>query len=229
MAALDDAHLPSSDDSDEDFVPSGEENLPSEDDSNDEVESDDNQTIDNEGVKKRSKQSKKSQKRRKIVTEEPSNKEEEKSDKPTLSTDELWKEFISGPTESPSDKKEESSSSMPEVKTVTQVCTFAGEQVKVEKQVPVSIVNSRGRGRGGRGGMAGILGALGKQPKLSILEKSKLDWTQYKQSEGLEEQLSTFNKGKDGYLEKQEFLQRTDLRQFENEKELRNATRKTLR
>jgi hypothetical protein len=37
----------------------GEENLPSEDDSNDEVESDDNQTIDNEGVKKRSKQSKK--------------------------------------------------------------------------------------------------------------------------------------------------------------------------
>ncbi|XP_026684591.1 craniofacial development protein 1 [Diaphorina citri] len=138
-------------------------------------------------------------------------------------------EFISGPTESPSDKKEESSSSMPEVKTVTQVCTFAGEQVKVEKQVPVSIVNSRGRGRGGRGGMAGILGALGKQPKLSILEKSKLDWTQYKQSEGLEEQLSTFNKGKDGYLEKQEFLQRTDLRQFENEKELRNATRKTLR
>lgn len=39
-------------------------------------------------------------------------------------------EFISGPTESPSDKKEESGSSMPEVKTVTQVCTFAGEQVK---------------------------------------------------------------------------------------------------
>ena len=30
-----------------------------------------------------------------------------------------------------------------------------------------------------------------------------------------------FNKGKDGYLEKVSFLQRTDMRQYEHEKALR--------
>lgn len=219
------AELPSSDESDEDFVPSGEDNLPSEEESNSEYEEEQPE----EGSNKRSKHNKKSKKRKRVESNSESNdkgvgtKEEEK---PKLSTDELWKEFTSGPKESKSEKAGEMSTSTPEVKTVTQVCTFAGEQVKVEKQIPVS---SRGRGRGRGGGLSGILGTLGKQPKLSVLEKSKLDWNQFKQAEGLEEHLSTFNKGKDGYLEKQDFLQRTDLRQFEQEKELRNATRKTLR
>ncbi|KAL1465207.1 hypothetical protein WDU94_004795 [Cyamophila willieti] len=228
--------MPSSDDSDEDFVPDGEEQLLSEEDSNGD-ESDDaiNKDDDNEGsVNKRSKHKNNVKKRRKIEGKEESSDHEDKDPKkpeePQKSTDELWAAFISGPSETKkSDEKEEASSSTPEIKTVTQVCTFAGEKVKVEKQVPVFAPNSRGRGRGRGGGLSGILGSIGKPTKLSVLEKSKLDWNQYKQSEGLEEKLSTFNKGKDGYLEKQDFLQRADLRQFEQEKELRNATRKTLR
>ena len=56
------------------------------------------------------------------------------------------------------------------------------------------------------------------------------------------EELSTHNKGKDGYVEKLEFLERADLRfgyghifnylaffrQFEQEKALREKTRKSL-
>lgn len=75
-------------------------------------------------------------------------------------------------------------------------------------------------------GISSILNATSKATKLTTLEKSKRDWNQFKDEHKLEEELSTFNRGKNGYLEKQDFLQRTDLKQFEIEKELRNVERR---
>ncbi|KAH7956244.1 hypothetical protein HPB52_007656 [Rhipicephalus sanguineus] len=60
-------------------------------------------------------------------------------------------------------------------------------------------------------------------------EKWKRDWDSYKWSEGIAEDLLNHNKGKDGYLERQAFLQRTDERQFEVEKGLRDKNRSTHR
>nr|CAD7267975.1 unnamed protein product [Timema shepardi] len=90
-----------------------------------------------------------------------------------------------------------------------------------------SLTGSRGRGRGGGGlkGLSSVLGQLGRKPKLGTLEKSKLDWENFKSKEGLQDEIHTFNKGKDGYLERQDFLQRTDLRQFELERDLRTTRR----
>ncbi|XP_037731309.1 craniofacial development protein 1 isoform X2 [Drosophila subpulchrella] len=64
-----------------------------------------------------------------------------------------------------------------------------------------------------------------KKKKLSLLEKSQMDWKNFKKYEGIDEQLRTYNKGKDGYLDRQEFLERTDLRQFEIERNLRQSRR----
>ncbi|XP_017006697.2 craniofacial development protein 1 [Drosophila takahashii] len=64
-----------------------------------------------------------------------------------------------------------------------------------------------------------------KKKKTSVLEKSQMDWKNFKSDEGIDEQLRTHNKGKYGYFERQEFLQRTDLRQFEIEKNLRQSRR----
>lgn len=227
MAELD-QNLPSSDDSDEDFVPEEDGKLSEEDSSGDDESCQDKDssepTKSTKGIKK--------SKRRRVELEEKSTdniseKEEDTQKEDKHDIDQLWAEFNSSPKKTPdSDQDKETKNSSPQVENVTQVCMFAGEKVEVEKQVPVSTGPGRGRKRGG---LSGILGGLGKQPKLSILEKSKLDWNQFKRAEGLEEQLSTFNKGKDGYLEKQDFLQRTDKRQFEQEKEFRNVTRKTLR
>ncbi|XP_015365936.1 PREDICTED: craniofacial development protein 1 [Diuraphis noxia] len=75
------------------------------------------------------------------------------------------------------------------------------------------------------GGLASVLSQIGKKSKLTVLEKSKQDWDGYKKKEGIVEELVTHNKGKDGYLEKQDFLERTDLRQFELEKAMRAANR----
>jgi len=44
----------------------------------------------------------------------------------------------------------------------------------------------------------------------------------------LNEQLEQHNRGKHGFIERQEFLQRADYRQFENERDVRQANRKSL-
>ncbi|AAS53355.1 AFL017Wp [Eremothecium gossypii ATCC 10895] len=62
-----------------------------------------------------------------------------------------------------------------------------------------------------------IAGAL--KPKLTTLEKSKLDWATYVDKEGINEELQLFNK--DGYLAKQDFLRKVDGIQNEQYKELR--------
>ena len=67
-----------------------------------------------------------------------------------------------------------------------------------------------------------------QKPKLGCLDKSQLDWNSYVKENNIREELSTHNKGKDGYVEKLEFLERADLRQFEQEKALREKTRKSL-
>eukprot|EP00099_Drosophila_melanogaster_P002285 NP_001137537.1 yeti, isoform A [Drosophila melanogaster] len=64
-----------------------------------------------------------------------------------------------------------------------------------------------------------------KKKKLTVLERSQLDWKIFKQDEGIDELLCSHNKGKDGYLDRQDFLERTDLRQFEMEKKLRLSRR----
>lgn len=74
---------------------------------------------------------------------------------------------------------------------------------------------------GGVGGLNAVLGKLNKKPKISTLDKSKLDWDGFKHKEGIEDELKIHNRGKDGYLERVAFLQRTDERQYEIERTLR--------
>ncbi|XP_012246324.1 craniofacial development protein 1 [Bombus impatiens] len=182
--------------------------------------------------------------------------------------DSLWADFMKDTATVPKSKPQ-SATNKPKEKSppiekpkveekvkITKVFEFAGEEVKVEKEVSIDSAEARlslssaensektgnpgppagrgsGRGKGfkraGLGGISSVLGQLGKKAKISTLEKSKLDWDNYKKQENLEEEISTHNKGKDGYLERQDFLQRADLRQFEIEKQLRNANRRSTR
>ncbi|XP_029046921.1 craniofacial development protein 1 isoform X1 [Osmia bicornis bicornis] len=182
--------------------------------------------------------------------------------------DSLWADFMKdtavGSKSKPQDtinKPKEKSPPLEKPKVeekvkITKVFEFAGEEVKVEKEVPIDSAEARltlssaenseksgntasptgkgsGRGKGfkraGLGGISSVLTQIGKKAKISTLEKSKLDWDNYKKEENLEEEITTHNKGKDGYLERQDFLQRADLRQFEIEKQLRNTNRRSSR
>ncbi|XP_050091588.1 craniofacial development protein 1 isoform X2 [Anopheles aquasalis] len=123
--------------------------------------------------------------------------------------------------------------------TVEKIFEFAGERVVVTEEEGGSQGNapkgsspaastapkaanappSRG------GGLGSVLNQIGKKNQLSTLEKTKLDWNRFKRQEGIEEELQTHNKGKDGFLERRDFLERTDVRQFEIEKSFRQSKR----
>jgi len=106
---------------------------------------------------------------------------------------------------------------------VTQTYDYAGETVVVTKTVTntnaIPVIQKK------KSNLDAILGGH-KKPKLSTLEKSKMDWSQFKEKEGIHDELNQHLKSKNSFLDKQAFLQRTDLRQFEKEKEVRATTRK---
>lgn len=63
--------------------------------------------------------------------------------------------------------------------------------------------------------------------KPTILEQAAQDWSKVKVEEKLEDELKQATKSKGGYLERQNFLERSDLRQFEKEREIRDRIRST--
>lgn len=64
-----------------------------------------------------------------------------------------------------------------------------------------------------------------KAKKPTILEQAAQDWSKSKAQENLEDELKQATKSKSGYLDKINFLERSDLRQFEKEREIRDRTR----
>jgi len=128
---------------------------------------------------------------------------------------------------------------------ITQVFEFAGEEIRVEKEVDanskeakVAELKSQGvssdskspsAGAGGikrPAGLSSIMGLIdSKKQKLTVLDKTAMDWKSYKSNLGIEEELESHKKSKDGFLEKQDFLDRADHRQFEIEKSMRLGKR----
>lgn len=160
--------------------------------------------------------------------------------------DELWASFLNdvgpkskaapSPQVKVAEETEETSSSKPLVKAdelekpkesekvkITKVFDFAGEEVRVTKEVdatskeaksflkqtekekPQALVTSAatpppaGSGIKRTSGMSSLLGKIGaKKQKMSTLEKSKLDWESFKEEEGIGEELAIHNRGKEG-------------------------------
>nr|XP_032520818.1 nucleolar GTP-binding protein 2 [Danaus plexippus plexippus] len=167
--------------------------------------------------------------------------------------DEVWAKFLGKPKEDlPAKESKEINVTKPEtilppknnisVKNDTKqdgerekrIFEFAGETIVVENNVIKEKIKteekapkvSKFQSPSGSGkGLSNILGQLNKKNKLSTLEKSKLDWNTYKREEGIEEEITSHNKGKAGYLDRRDFLERTDVRQYEIERDLRLSRR----
>ena len=117
--------------------------------------------------------------------------------------DELWKNF----TNSPSNSKP----STTDVNTEKKTFDYAGEKVSVS----VPSTSSLKRPATTSNSILDRLG-LGKKPKLSTLEKSRLDWSAHKDTESLNDDLDSHRRGKNSYVEKQAFLERTEHRQHDH-------------
>ncbi|XP_070616839.1 craniofacial development protein 1 isoform X2 [Erythrolamprus reginae] len=129
--------------------------------------------------------------------------------------------------------------------TVTKVFDFAGEEVRVTKEVDIASKEAQlfrkqlepnvatqmspptVSGVKRPSSINSLLGKIdSKKQKMSTLEKSKLDWENFKEEEGIGDELAIHNRGKEGYLERRAFLERVDYRQFENERDLRLSNMK---
>lgn len=152
--------------------------------------------------------------------------------------------------------KTETKPSEPVKVTITKVFDFAGEEVRVNKEVAADSREARSflksqnsaqecdeteeqgssldqsstpalSGAKRPAGLSGILGRIGgKKQKMSTLEKSKMDWDAFKSEEGISEELAIHNRGREGYVERKNFLERVDHRQFEIEKTVRLSNMK---
>lgn len=149
----------------------------------------------------------------------------------------------------------ETEASEPAKVTITKVFDFAGEEVRVNKVVSAdsreaktylksqntkqeddedeekSLSTSQsplpGPSAKRPASMMSILSRIGgKKQKMSTLEKSKMDWDAFKSEEGITEELAIHNRGREGYVERKNFLERVDHRQFELEKEVRLSNMK---
>ncbi|KAI3952910.1 hypothetical protein MKX01_028602 [Papaver californicum] len=107
---------------------------------------------------------------------------------------------------------------------VTEVRDFAGEDIQVKKLVDVDSKEAALEKAkvGAPSAVDTILEQIKKKQKLSVLGKTKKDWGEFKEeNKGLEDELDAYKKSSNKYLDKVSFLQRTDMREFERERDVR--------
>uniref|UniRef100_A0A8C6WE54 Craniofacial development protein 1 n=1 Tax=Neogobius melanostomus TaxID=47308 RepID=A0A8C6WE54_9GOBI len=173
-------------------------------------------------------------------------------------SDDLWASFLSDvgsrpKTSTDSDTKTSAVPTTPKTEkktsesakvTITKVFDFAGEEVRVNKEVAAdskeakSFLKSKSSAQESEeteeesssldpsfapasGFIWNSWSLWGKKQKMSTLEKSKMDWDAFKSEEGIGEELAIHNRGREGYVERKNFLERVDHRQFEREKTVR--------
>jgi len=112
---------------------------------------------------------------------------------------------------------------------ISEVREFAGEEVQITKYVdPNSKAGQASQRRAemqaaSSSGLDALLQQISKKPKLNILDKSRKDWGEFKEEKGLDLELEAYKKSGDKYLDKVAFLQRSDVREYEKERDGRLA------
>ncbi|KAL6193592.1 hypothetical protein ACLB2K_034676 [Fragaria x ananassa] len=107
---------------------------------------------------------------------------------------------------------------------ITEVRDFAGQQIEVKKLVDADSKEASDKVKAhAPSAVDAMLEQIKKKPKLSVLDKTKQDWGEFKEEKGLEEELDAYKKSSNQYLDKVSFLERADYREFERERDARLA------
>ena len=105
---------------------------------------------------------------------------------------------------------------------ITEVKDFAGHEIEVKRLVEAG--SKEASSSASTSGVDAVLEQIKKKQKLSVLDKTKKDWGEYKEeNKGVEDELDKYKKSSDQYLDKVSFLERADYRQFEKERDVRLA------
>lgn len=107
---------------------------------------------------------------------------------------------------------------------ITEVRDFAGQDIEVKKLVDSDSKEAMERAKAPPlSAVDAVLEQIKKKQKLSVLDKTKKDWGEFKEEKRLEEELDAYKKSSNQYLDKVSFLQRADYREFERERDARLA------
>lgn len=107
---------------------------------------------------------------------------------------------------------------------ITEVRDFAGQDIQVKKLVDANSREVTEKSRATPSAVDTVLEQIRKKQKLSVLDKTKKDWGEFKEeNKGLEEELDAYKKSSNQYLERVSFLERADYREFERERDARLA------
>ncbi|KAJ4721941.1 Craniofacial development protein 1 [Melia azedarach] len=107
---------------------------------------------------------------------------------------------------------------------ITEVRDFAGQEIEFKKFVDADSKEASEKAKApASSAVDAVLEQIKKKPKLSVLDKTKKDWGEFKEEQKLEEELDAYKKSSNQYLDKVSFLQRADYREFERERDARLA------
>ncbi|KAK7363432.1 hypothetical protein VNO77_05575 [Canavalia gladiata] len=108
---------------------------------------------------------------------------------------------------------------------ITEVRDFAGQEIEFKKLIDSDSKEAMERAKApAASAVDAVLEQIKKKPKLSVLDKTKKDWGEFKEeNRGLEDELDAYKKSSNQYLDKVSFLQRADYREFERERDARLA------
>lgn len=105
---------------------------------------------------------------------------------------------------------------------------FAGENVIIEKKVDKDSKEAA-KAAGKKVEMTNLqklVKSLKKGNKVSIVDKTKADWDKWKsqQEHHVQEELEAYKKSSNKYLDRQDFLKRAELREYERQRDARLAS-----
>lgn len=112
--------------------------------------------------------------------------------------------------------------------TLQETRRFAGKEVTVAREVATGSKEATKAAAEAesaakkKAGLDAVLASLEHAKKVTVLDKSRADWGQYKKAdETVQEELQTHGRSADQYLERQAFLKSAELRQYEQERDAR--------
>ncbi|KAL5784986.1 hypothetical protein ACOSQ2_007378 [Xanthoceras sorbifolium] len=107
---------------------------------------------------------------------------------------------------------------------ITEVRDFAGQEIEYKKLIDADSKEASEKAKApAPSAVDAVLEQIKKKPKLSVLDKTKQDWGEFKEEKGLDDELDAYKKSSNQYLDKVSFLQRADYREFERERDARLA------
>lgn len=123
-------------------------------------------------------------------------------------------------------------------KDVTEKIKFAGQTMEIQRSVVVVGNETQQQQQSQEGpltdttstskaavGIDAVLSQIKGPQKFTTIDKTNVDWEKFKDKAGIEEELKKKAQSKDAYLVKKDFLNRVDVRRFEQERDERNKKR----